>query len=56
MTVATIGLIPWGNEKVPAASGQRDPIRKYRAGDGVRTHDIQLGKLALYQLSYARVR
>ena len=25
-----------------------------RAGDGVRTHDIQLGKLALYQLSYAR--
>jgi hypothetical protein len=26
-----------------------------RAGDGVRTHDIQLGKLALYQLSYTRV-
>ena len=25
-----------------------------RAGDGVRTHDIQLGKLALYQLSYTR--
>ena len=24
------------------------------AGDGVRTHDIQLGKLALYQLSYTR--
>lgn len=24
------------------------------AGDGVRTHDIQLGKLALYQLSYPR--
>lgn len=22
------------------------------ASDGVRTHDIQLGKLALYQLSY----
>lgn len=25
------------------------------AGDGVRTHDIKLGKLVLYQLSYARV-
>jgi hypothetical protein len=25
-----------------------------RAGDRVRTGDIQLGKLALYQLSYAR--
>ena len=25
-----------------------------RAGDGVRTRDIQLGKLALYQLSYSR--
>ena len=25
-----------------------------RAGDGARTHDPQLGKLMLYQLSYAR--
>lgn len=25
-----------------------------RAGDGVRTRDMQLGKLPLYQLSYAR--
>ena len=24
------------------------------AGDGVRTRDIQLGKLTLYQLSYSR--
>ena len=24
------------------------------AGDGIRTHDINLGKVALYQLSYAR--
>ena len=24
------------------------------AGDGARTHDPQLGKLMLYQLSYAR--
>ena len=28
----------------------------YGAGDGVRTRDMQLGKLPLYQLSYARVR
>ncbi len=26
----------------------------YRAGDGTRTRDINLGKVALYQLSYAR--
>src|SRR5262245_48109175 len=26
------------------------------AGNGVRTRDLKLGKLALYQLSYARVR
>ena len=25
------------------------------AGDGARTHDPQLGKLMLYELSYARV-
>lgn len=33
-----------------------DAIRAFelRAGDGVRTRDIQLGKLALYQLSYSR--
>ena len=28
--------------------------REDRAGEGTRTLDIQLGKLALYQLSYAR--
>ena len=26
-----------------------------KAGDGTRTHDPQLGKLMLYQLSYTRV-
>ena len=26
----------------------------YGAGNGTRTRDIKLGKLALYQLSYAR--
>jgi hypothetical protein len=28
---------------------------KGRADDGLRTRDLQLGKLALYQLSYVRV-
>jgi hypothetical protein len=27
----------------------------YGAGDGIRTHDIQLGRLELYQLSYTRL-
>ena len=26
----------------------------YGAGDGIRTRDTKLGKLVLYQLSYAR--
>ena len=26
----------------------------FGAGDGARTHDLDLGKVALYQLSYAR--
>ena len=30
-------------------------IEKVGAGDGVRTRDINLGKVALYQLSYSRV-
>jgi hypothetical protein len=29
---------------------------RVRAGDRARTGDIQLGRLALYQLSYTRVR
>ena len=35
-----------------------DPIGlpyKYGAGEGIRTLDINLGKVALYQLSYARI-
>ena len=30
-------------------------IGKKRAGDRVRTGDIQLGRLTLYQLSYSRI-
>jgi hypothetical protein len=29
-------------------------IQDFRAGDGARTRDIKLGRLALYQLSYSR--
>ena len=29
-------------------------MRGYGAGDGIRTRDIDLGKVALYQLSYSR--
>ena len=29
-------------------------FRNARAGEGIRTLDINLGKVALYQLSYAR--
>ncbi len=32
----------------------REKAKNRRAGEGTRTLDIQLGKLALYQLSYAR--
>ena len=31
------------------------PAPKGRAGNGIRTRDINLGKVALYQLSYSRV-
>ena len=36
-------------------AGRRSWNRPAEAGDGARTHDPQLGKLMLYQLSYARV-
>src|SRR5438067_12177752 len=29
-------------------------FRSFGAGDGIRTRDINLGKVALYQLSYSR--
>ena len=39
-----------GSGTVGEPSNRMDP----EAGDGARTHDPQLGKLMLYQLSYAR--
>ena len=38
-----------------AETVERHGTRK-GADDGLRTRDLQLGKLALYQLSYVRVR
>ena len=35
-------------------SARHTPPRTQKAGKGIRTLDIQLGKLTLYQLSYAR--
>ncbi len=34
--------------------GPGDCSRRNGAGDGIRTRDINLGKVALYQLSYSR--
>ena len=33
---------------------QKAGLSAYGAGDGIRTRDINLGKVALYQLSYSR--
>ncbi len=30
--------------------------KKFRAGDEARTRDLNLGKVALYQLSYSRIK
>ena len=34
--------------------GFRKGYQRFRAGDRTRTGDVQLGKLAFYQLNYAR--
>lgn len=46
--------------KTPGSTGAGRFVRgdrntAARAGDGTRTRDIKLGRLALYQLSYSRV-
>ncbi len=38
-----------------ALASLHSQLRTYGAGDGIRTRDINLGKVALYQLSYSRV-
>ena len=51
--VATDGTagVAWPYQPAVAMDGTAG-VKK--AGEGTRTLDIQLGKLALYQLSYAR--
>ncbi len=41
-----------GEADETASSGCKGPTRE--ADDGSRTRDLELGKLALYQLSYVR--
>jgi hypothetical protein len=40
----------------PGAITKSPHAPKGRAGNGIRTRDINLGKVALYQLSYSRKR
>ncbi len=42
---------PYQGRALPTELWQR---KKNGAGDGIRTRDIQLGRLTLYQLSYSR--
>jgi hypothetical protein len=50
------GLTSMPSSRQLARSSLSSHVPSWRgAGDGARTHDIQLGKLTLYQLSYARV-
>src|SRR5690348_4220759 len=46
----SIASLHFSNTHVTRISSRRDG-----AGDGIRTRDINLGKVALYQLSYSRV-
>ena len=39
---------------IPILDGDRECRDSAGAGDGIRTRDIDLGKVALYQLSYSR--
>ena len=47
----------YGSEdfKSPASTGSATPAPQ-RAGNGIRTRDLHLGKVALYQLSYSRLQ
>ena len=57
--VASSGAITRRVDPKKKASPEGEALRfsaigRERAGNGTRTHDIQLGKLTLYQLSYTR--
>lgn len=48
-------MLLWASIPAPLPQGQIVGKPFEEAGEGTRTLDIQLGKLALYQLSYARM-
>ena len=54
--VATASLALAESLKVVTVKWSPSTEVEYGAGNGTRTHDPQLGKLMLYQLSYARIR
>jgi hypothetical protein len=58
-SIAAVMLALGQPELARAAAPERESSRlsglSVEAGDGTRTHDPQLGKLMLYQLSYTRV-
>lgn len=47
--------LPVPPPKRPDKTKSTDGAFSFRAKDGVRTRDLDLGKVALYQLSYFRV-
>src|SRR6185503_4723889 len=50
------GLVPGQGKGAPSGRSRRAPeTLETGAGNGGRTRDLKLGKLALYQLSYARM-
>jgi hypothetical protein len=51
----TMGIEPTTSSLPRKCSTTELGGRSSRAGDGIRTRDIQLGRLTLYQLSYSRV-
>src|ERR1700736_1330023 len=54
----TAGMSSWiGSVRMYVQVGGQVPLGGgVGAGDGIRTRDINLGKVALYQLSYSRIR
>ncbi len=50
---AALSAIYWSAELLP--SGRTLLEKAKRAGDGIRTHDNDVGNVVLYQLSYTRL-
>jgi hypothetical protein len=50
-----VGVTCSNNKKMVMAGQRKAALNIDGAGDEVRTRDIQLGRLKLYQLSYSRV-